>query len=87
MALKPKAVTFTQTTAAALKDAGDPQPLVLVGGTTAGSTSLVTKQAAIADVSTANATDLATAQALANANKVKINAILAVLRSAGIILT
>lgn len=42
-------------------------------------------QAAIADIATADATDLATAQALANANKAKINAILAALRAAGVI--
>lgn len=42
-------------------------------------------QAAIADIATADATDLASAQALANANKAKINAILAALRAAGII--
>lgn len=40
---------------------------------------------AIVDVSTANATDLATAQALANANKTKLNEILAKLRTAKII--
>jgi predicted RecA/RadA family phage recombinase len=37
-----------------------------------------------ADVSTANASDLATAQALANALKTKVNNILAALRAAGI---
>lgn len=42
-------------------------------------------QAAIADIATADATDLASAEALANANKAKINAILAALRAAGII--
>ena len=40
---------------------------------------------AITDVTTANATDLATAQALTNANKAKINALLAELRLRGII--
>lgn len=39
----------------------------------------------IADVTTANATDLATAQALANANKAKINALLQSLRDSGIL--
>lgn len=43
------------------------------------------KQTAIADIDTADATGLDTAQALANANKAKINAILAALRSAKII--
>jgi hypothetical protein len=38
--------------------------------------------AALATVTTANATDLPTAQALANANKVAINAIIAALKTA-----
>lgn len=42
-------------------------------------------QAAIADIATADATDLASAVTLANANKAKINAILTALRAAGII--
>ncbi|WP_136419966.1 capsid cement protein [Herbaspirillum sp. ST 5-3] len=42
-------------------------------------------QAAIADIATADATDLASAEALANENKAKINAILAALRAAGIV--
>ncbi len=42
---------------------------------------------AIADVSTADATDLASAIALANANKSKINTILAMLRTHGLIAT
>jgi predicted RecA/RadA family phage recombinase len=43
-------------------------------------------QAAIPDVSTANATDLATAQALANALKASYNTLLGELRTAGILL-
>lgn len=43
----------------------------------------VKKGAAVADETTANATDLATAQALANALKVKMNALLVSLRAAG----
>ena len=43
--------------------------------------------AAVADVSAANASDLATAITLANANKVAINALLASLRAAGLIAT
>lgn len=39
----------------------------------------------ISNVSVANATDLASAEALANANKAKINALLAALRTAGIL--
>ena len=38
----------------------------------------------VANVTTANATDLASAEALANANKVAINAILASLQAAGL---
>lgn len=38
----------------------------------------------VANVTTANATDLATAEALANANKAKINQILAALQAAGL---
>lgn len=43
-------------------------------------------QAAVADIATADATDLATAEALANACKAKINALLAELRILGFIL-
>ena len=42
-------------------------------------------QAAIADIATVDATDLASAQALANATKAKFNTLLAELRIAGII--
>jgi len=42
-------------------------------------------QAAEADIATADATDLASAVALANANKAKINALLAKLRAFGVI--
>lgn len=48
-------------------------------------TAVVGDQAAIADVATADATDLASAEALANANKAKINEILAMLRTAGVL--
>lgn len=41
--------------------------------------------AAVADLTTADATDLASAEALANANKAKINELLASLRAAGIL--
>lgn len=41
--------------------------------------------AAVANVTTADATDLASAEALANANKAKINELLASLRAAGIL--
>jgi len=42
-------------------------------------------QAAIADIATVDATDLASAEALANATKAKVNTLLAELRAAGII--
>jgi hypothetical protein len=45
------------------------------------------RQTAIADVSTADATDLTSAVALANANKAKINTILAMIRTHGLIAT
>lgn len=80
----PKPITLT--TGANPDPLYDPQPFVVVSGSTQGSVGVVTKQAAIANESTANATDLATAQALANALKTKVNAILAALRSAGVIL-
>lgn len=48
-------------------------------------TGVIGKQAAVADIATADATDLATAQALANATKAKVNALLATLRTAGVI--
>jgi hypothetical protein len=41
--------------------------------------------AALADIATANASDLPTAIALANASKAKINALLAAMRAAGIL--
>lgn len=46
---------------------------------------LTGKISPIADVTTPDATDLATAQALANANKAKINALLQSLRDSGIL--
>jgi hypothetical protein len=53
-----------------------------------GGTATVTGDlAAVADVATADASDAASAATLANANKAKINTILARLRSAGIIAT
>lgn len=46
---------------------------------------LTSRQPAIADIATADATDLPTAIALANANKAKTNAVLAMLRVHGVI--
>jgi hypothetical protein len=53
----------------------------------AGNQVVTARQTAIADVSTADATDLTSAVALANANKAKINTILAMLRTHGLIAT
>lgn len=41
--------------------------------------------AAVADIATADGTDAATTQALANATKAKVNALLAAMRTAGIL--
>lgn len=54
----------------------------LIAAIEAGSNS---QGAAVADVTTANGSDPATTQALANANKAKINELLASLRAAGIL--
>ena len=59
----------------------DPEPLVVIGNLPHNS------QPAIADIATADGSDPATTQALANATKAKVNAILAMLRAAGIIAT
>ena len=80
---QPKPVTLTQIPEGEYEGAGAPQPLVIVGGDITG----IDPQAAIANVGTADATDGATAATLANANKAKINAILAALRAAGVIAT
>lgn len=54
----------------------DPEPLIAVGGLPT-----KTQVAALTNVTTADATDLATAIALTNANKAKINAIIAALKA------
>lgn len=46
-----------------------------------------TSGVAVANIATADATDAATTQTLANVNKAKINALLTALRTAGIIAT
>lgn len=50
-----------------------------------GGDTIVVPQAAIADIATADATDLTTSEALANATKAKFNTLLAELRTAGIL--
>lgn len=79
----PKPVTLTSITAANYKGDGDPQPLVVVGP------GAVSRQAAIANQAAPAATlaDLAAARTELAAHATKINAILAALRSAGIINT
>lgn len=53
-----------------------PEPLIAVGGLPT-----KTQVAALTNVTTADATDLATAIALTNANKAKLNAIIAALKA------
>lgn len=81
----PKPIKLTQVTTANYEGGAEPQPMVIVGAGNVGQSALVTKQSGIANITTADATDLPTAIALANANKAKVNAILAALRSAGVI--
>lgn len=72
----------------ALDDAANNEDAViawLVHVHSGGAATVVGDQAAVADIATADANDLASAIALANANKAKINTILARLRTAGII--
>jgi hypothetical protein len=62
--------------------------IALIGAATAGptaATDVVGDQAAIADIATADGSDAATTQALANAIKAKFNTLLAELRLAGIL--
>lgn len=84
----PKPVKLTQVSAAAYEGSGDPQPLVVVdSGTAAGEAGLVTTQAAIANMTAdpGALADLAAARTAITATNTKINAILAALRSAGVL--
>ena len=83
----PKPVKLTQISATAYKGAGDPQPLVVVdSGSAAGEAGLVTTQAPIANQANAGTlADLAAAQTAINTLTAKVNAILAALRSAGVL--
>lgn len=74
MALEPRPVIITSGVNP--NPALAPEPLVAVGGLPT-----KTQVAALTPVNTADATDLATAVALANANKAKINAIIAALKA------
>lgn len=86
MAFDPKPVRLT--TVATNPSAFDPEPLVVVSPATAGAAGLVTKQAAIANLAADPGVlaDLAAARTALTTTNTKINAILAALRSAGIIL-
>ncbi len=77
----PKPIKLTQSTAAAYDGAAEPQPMVIVGAGNVGQAGLVTKQSGIADQPNATTADLAAINSLT----AKVNAILAALRSAGII--
>lgn len=83
MAYTPKPITVTtQTTASYGTKKPDPQPFVIVG-----TGSLVVKQAAIANQAAATLpADFAGVQTQLASLTTKINAILAALRSAGVIL-
>jgi hypothetical protein len=85
---KARPVTLSSTTSAAYKGAGDPEPLQVVSGTTAGSTVIPVKQAGIADIAASGVlADLAAAQTAINADRTKINAIISALEAAGILVT
>lgn len=77
---KPRPVTITQMDAADYDGVFTPEPLLVVGDIGA-----FDPQPAIANIATADGSDPATTQALANATKAKVNAILAALRAAGVI--
>lgn len=82
----PKPITLTQS-ATNPEAPWDPQPYVVVSPATAGVAGLVTKQAAIADQAASTlAADFAAQKVQLDAVITKLNAVLAALRSAGIIL-
>lgn len=75
MALLPKPVTLTQV-ASNPQPALDPTPLAIVGAIP-----VKAQVTALTTVTTADATDLATALVLVNALKVKVNAIITALKA------
>lgn len=77
------AVDGSQGTTRAAFFAADGSPYLFPIAATATVFGLVKKAAAVADVATANATDLPTAIALANQLKTTVNALLASKRTAG----
>lgn len=66
-------------------DAADAADVYVDLGSTGAGGGLLVTGIAVADIATADAADLATAIALANATKAKVNALLAVLRTAKVI--
>lgn len=70
----------------AVADAADPSSVGVVALSGVAAALFEGAQTAIPDIATANATDLATAQALANQCKATTNALLAALRTIGVIL-
>lgn len=74
MALSPKPITLVVGTNP--NPEVDPQPMIVVGGLPT-----KTQVAGLTNVTTADANDLNTAIALANANKAKINQIIAALKA------
>lgn len=70
----PRPITLTSGTNP--NPAFSPEPVIVVGGLPT-----KTQVAGLTPVATADATDLATAIALANANKAKINAIITALKA------
>jgi hypothetical protein len=85
---KARPVTLSSTTSAAYKGAGDPEPLQVVSGTTAGSPVVPVKQAGIADLAAVGLpADFTAVQTAIQADRTKINAIISALEAAGILVT
>lgn len=79
--VRAKPVTLTQSDTNP-QPGYDPEPLVVVGELPAAA---ITPAAAVANIATADGSDAATTQALANATKAKVNDLLAKLRTAGLL--
>lgn len=84
----PKPIELTAIAADDYAGRNAPQAYVVVGGLPPATDEVaggVLQAGLIGDVTTANGSDAATTQALANALKTKLNAVLAALREAGVI--
>lgn len=84
----PKPITLTSVATEDYEGKNAPQPFVVVGDlpvVTEDTAGAIVQADAIADIATANGSDAATTQALANATKATVNTILAALRTAGVI--